>query len=199
MLSQRSSAKSRGRKADATASSNSPATQKLQPYEFSGRKEAGAMNSTDAGHEGRSYERALSIVDGLKPIKPVAAVVDAALLAVKPLDLLPGNNTPPAPMDCKLRGKGLRDRRKTSRSFCMVCQMWFGNLRGASFHRQHRCTKVCALWRVLVRSTSPQDAQNSRRRRKRLWSNAVRKRVQCTTGHCVSHNGQRQVQGYDEK
>ena len=86
-LSQRSSAKGRGRKADATASSNNPATHKtLNRTKSEAGKEAEGTRKTDAGHDGRSYERALSILDALKPSKPMAAVVDAALLAVKAFD-----------------------------------------------------------------------------------------------------------------
>jgi len=108
------------------------------------------MKKTDAGHYFRSYERALSILDAFAAGKPVATVLDAALLAVRPYDPLPGDITPlPMPAEGKLQRKELRDRRETRQSFCMVCQMQFGKLRGASFYRPHR-TEICALWRVLV-------------------------------------------------
>ena len=90
------------------------------------------MKKTGAGHDGRSYKRALSILDALKPSKPMAAVVDAALLAVKPFDSLPADSILPALMDGTLRRQELGYRRKTPRSFCMACQMWFGKVCGAS-------------------------------------------------------------------
>jgi len=87
ILSQKLSAKGRRRKADATASSNSSATHKtLNRTKSEAGNEAEGTRKTDAGHNGRSYERALSILDTSKPSKPVAAAVNTTLLAVKPVD-----------------------------------------------------------------------------------------------------------------
>jgi len=108
------------------------------------------MKKTDAVHYVQSYEHALSILDAMLPSKPAASVVDAALLAVGPYDPLPADSTsPPLPTEGKLDSKELRVRREARLSFCMVCNMRFGKLRGASYYRQHRID-VCALWRVLV-------------------------------------------------
>jgi len=108
------------------------------------------MKKTDSGHYARSYERAISLLDAFAVGNQAATVVDAALLAVKPYDPLPTDITAPEPVvDGELGKQELRDRRETRQSFCMVCNMQFGKLRGASFYRPHR-TEVCALWRVLV-------------------------------------------------
>jgi len=108
------------------------------------------MKKTDAGHYARSYERALSLLDAFESGKPAATVLDAALLALKPYDPLPADIIPPPlPTEDNLNGKELRVHRETRQSFCVVCNMRFGKLRGASYYRTHH-TDVCALWRVLV-------------------------------------------------
>jgi len=148
---QSSSTKTREHKAGATASNNNTTTDNLLIRTKSkAGKDAENMKKTDVEYHRWSYERALAVIDAFAADNAAAGALDAALLAATAHDPLPANCTPPMTTKTgSLQGREVRHLRETRQSYCMVCGMLFGKLRGVSYYRPHRTTG-CVIWRVLV-------------------------------------------------